>query len=84
MKELQQILTEEDIKKLEQKKEIIYFNYFGKNIDFSKIPKEYIEKLSKGDSHAIVGDDLYVKLLNSFNQYGLVEKGFLKGKKNTP
>ena len=69
------ILDEKILEKLERKDEIIYLNYLG--IDVSKLSKEALQELSNGDSHAIVGDDLYIKVISSEVQYSLLKRGFL-------
>ncbi len=61
MEKLQKILNPKDLKVLEEKGEIEYFKYCGKEIDFSKIGKKEREELLKGDSHALIGNSLYVK-----------------------
>ncbi len=76
LESLPSLLDEKFLRKLEKNNEIIYFNYLG-DTDFSKMPEDKIREISEGDSHAIVGDYLYVKLLGSIREYKLIIKGFL-------
>lgn len=58
--ELPDILDEKNLEERERKDEVIYFNLLP-NVDYSNVPKESLSKLSEGDSHAIVGEDLYAR-----------------------
>lgn len=78
---LPDILEGEILEELEKSKEIIYFNLLP-NADYSKLSEEQLQKLSDGDSHAIVGKDLYVKGISSKRQYILRKKDFLKSKED--
>ena len=75
MKKLPDVLDEKILGELERKDEIIYFNYLG--IDASKLSKKALQELSNGDSHAIVGDDLYIKVISSEVQYSSLKRGFV-------
>ena len=70
------VLGAEVLRKLEEQKQIIYFNYIGDYVDLSKIPEEKIRFLLKGDSHTIVNGNLYVKIGDWHKEYALVEKDF--------
>ena len=82
--ELQDILDEKNLEELRRKDEIIYFNLLPDK-DYSNVSKEHLSKVSEGDSHAIVGDDLYAKLIGGGKiQYGILQRGFLKSKEDIP
>jgi len=81
---LPKILDEKNLEELRRKDEIIYFNHLP-DVDYSNVSKEHLSKVSEGDSHAIVGEDLYVKIIGGGRiHYGILQRGFLKSNKNTP
>ncbi len=65
MEDYPQILRDEELYTLEKANEIWYFRYIDREV-FNSVkdqltPRE-IDKLTKGDSHAIVGSALYCKI----------------------
>ena len=64
MENLPDILEGKILERLEENKEIVYFNYFDNRVNFSKLSKENVKKLLTGNSHALVFNNLYVKYGN--------------------
>ena len=71
------------IEKLSYKnKEIIYFKSFPQGIDFSKTSRKDFEKFPKGDTYALIGNDLYIKGFGGGRNYVLYKENFLPSKKS--
>ena len=65
MGHLPEYLDNKILKRLEAKDKIIYFNYIPPYMDISFLDEDEIEFLSKGDSYALIGNDLYVKFFSN-------------------
>jgi hypothetical protein len=77
MKDYPQFLHDDELNKLEKSGDIIYFRYINREILNSVksiLTEDEMEILSKGDSHALVGKALYLKV------YDFKENKILKTK----
>ena len=73
-------LNDESLKILEREKRITYFNYHRDEVASLEISKEDLSKLPQGNSHAIVGNHLYVRGFGEGRRYLLYKENFLKNK----
>lgn len=67
MKNYPQFLHDEELNALEKSGDIIYFRYISKELldpVKSLLTEDEMEILSQGDSHALVGKALYLKVLD--------------------
>jgi len=75
MKNLPKILNKDEIRNLEAENTVEYFNYIGESIDMSTLSERHKEILLTGDTHVLIGSNLYVK---DGNQYIIYRENFEK------